>query len=940
MRETAQFNIRNFIDQLTPTKTKNRFICPVCDGNNLTIDPDTGEYQCWTGCNCKDIREAVAPWAQRQQVYSPQPHNYKPKFKKKTPPAPLPDAPINLATLPSKVEIPSRVNKGNRTEIIYPYSDTQWVVRVERPNDTKPKGYSKDIYPYHQNSLGEAIKSKGNEAWEPYRIEELKQYGAGKWVLGVEGEECVDCPRSHLNLITFTLQGSAWSDEALYQGMLTIQAAGVAGVVFYPDNDSTGYAKAEKMALASAKINLPFIAINPIQLWSECPAKGDIVDWVKWGLGQGMDQAEFIKQLEEEIHKAVAAKKLEQAEVEQLEHPQKLTKREAIEQAKAIIQAGLDEIEEAIELDDLREQANLTISFWERQILLPLRRSLQSQRLKLEIQAYFKETDTVKQITERSRIVSRYHLTNKEFEQQCHAIRYAEKQNSQKPRLLTPKELFNLESENLDFLVPGYLPRYVSGLVSGLPGAGKSLVTIDLAYAIATGGEFLGEKVKLGKVLIINSDQPLNITASYLSDRGFDQDNPNWKVVGPNRDMAAWTIKDLELLESWLEEFQPDLVIIDSIRTTICYPLGIEEKSEIVGHWMKEVERLVMRYGSLLWVHHDNKDKNLSGVSRASGSTAITGNVSVHWRLEKTTNDDSDPNRLFSMPKTRGFEPITANLKYESASGQWIYQGRVGESAETAQNNQTLQQKILDLLEQRLDVGFEGKEIKDLLGGSDSVHTVLSRMVQRGIIGKRKSKTNSAKNAKVYFLSSGVNSEKTVQPPLCPLSATDENFHSESLTEQDFPKPNTKPNTCLTKPNTPLVLDLKTQVLDSDNAELAMTSPAFEVNLTPEPNQEGGLCEQNELVISSKAVNQESVIADADTGDSTESESFLFSCNERVQFQHEDFQGWRKGTIKDVVFKEGCFHYYLVQFFIRNRQTGVWKSLTRKVYNKKWLKKL
>jgi len=441
-------------------------------------------------------------------------------------------------------------------------------------------------------------------------------------------------------------------------------------------------------------------------------------------------------------------------------------------------------------------------------------------------------------------------------------------------------------------------------------------------------------------VLIINSDQPLNITASYLSDRGFDQDDPNWKVVGPNRDMAAWTIKDLELLESWLEEFQPDLVIIDSIRTTICYPLGIEEKSEIVGHWMKEVERLVMRYGSLLWVHHDNKDKNLSGVSRASGSTAITGNVSVHWRLEKTNNDDSDPKRVFSMPKTRGFEPITANLKYESVSGQWIYEGRAGESPETAQNNQTLQQKILELLAQRPDVGFEGKEIKDLLEGSDSVHTVLSRMVQRGIVGKRKSKTNSAKNAKVYFLSSGVNSEKTVQPPLYPLSVSDVNFQSESVTEQDFPKPNTKPNTSPIKPNTPLVLDLKTQVLDSENAELAMASPAFEVNPTPEANREGGLCEENELVISSKTVNHESVIADADTGDSTESESFLFSCNERVQFQHESFEGWHKGTIKNVVFQEGYFHYYVVQVSIRNRQTSAWEFRTYKVFNKKWLKKL
>jgi hypothetical protein len=944
MSEIAQFDIRNFIDQLTPAKGKNRYICPVCAGNNMTVDPKTGKYQCWNGCDCSEIREALAPWAKRQQTYSPQPHSHKLKINKKTPlPAPLPDGRIELATLPNPVEVPARVKKGNTIEIIYFYSATQYVLRVECPDDKKPKGYSKKIIPFHVDSAGKEIKGKGNKAWEPYRMGEVEQYSAGKWVLTVEGEPCVDCSRLYLNLVTFTFQGSEWTDEAIYRALLKIKAANIAGLILLRDNDKTGYAKAKKIELIAAKIQLPLIIIDPLQLWPECPHKGDIVDWVQWGQEQNMDQAEFIRRLEEEIYRAVEVRNQEVAEFEQLEHPQNLTKRDAIEQAKSIIKLGLDELEETIQLDDLREQAGFSVSFWERRILPPLRRNLQSERLKLEIQTFLLQTEVTDQITERSRIVSRYHLTHKEFDQLCHTIRYAEKQNQQKPRLLTPKELFNLESENLDFLIPGYLPRYASALISGLPGAGKSLLTIDLAYALTTAGEFLSEKVKLGKVMIINSDQPLNITASYLSDRGFDQDNPDWKVVGPNRDMVAWTIKDLELLETWLEEFQPDLVIIDSIRTTICYPLGIEEKSEIVGHWMKEVERLVIRYGSLLWVHHDNKDTNLNGVSRASGSTAITGNVSVHWRLERATKDDSDPNRIFSMPKTRGFEPITANLKYESVSGQWIYQGRIGESPEVAKANQTLQQKIIELLEQRLEVGFEGKEIKDLLGGSDSVHTVLSRMVQRGIIGKRKSKTNSAKNAKVYFLSSGVNSEKTVQPPLSPLSVSDVNFQSESLTEQDFPKLNTKPNTCPIKPNTNGVLDLKTQVLDSEKAELAMASPVFEVNLTPEPNTGGEVCEstaQFESVIESGAINLDSVITDADSIKSTQPESVLFNSGDRVKFQHESFSGWRKGKIVEVVREQDYVQYFVVQASVRDTKTGLWEARTYNIYNGKWLRQL
>ena len=58
------FKILNHINKLQPAKGKNRYICPVCDGNNLTIEPNTGKYQCWSGCQCSDIREAISPWSQ------------------------------------------------------------------------------------------------------------------------------------------------------------------------------------------------------------------------------------------------------------------------------------------------------------------------------------------------------------------------------------------------------------------------------------------------------------------------------------------------------------------------------------------------------------------------------------------------------------------------------------------------------------------------------------------------------------------------------------------------------------------------------------------------------------------------------------------------------------------------------------------------------------
>lgn len=54
------FDIRNFTDKLTHVNGE-KYICPVCGGNNLSISNKSGAYKCWNGCQVEDIREAVSP---------------------------------------------------------------------------------------------------------------------------------------------------------------------------------------------------------------------------------------------------------------------------------------------------------------------------------------------------------------------------------------------------------------------------------------------------------------------------------------------------------------------------------------------------------------------------------------------------------------------------------------------------------------------------------------------------------------------------------------------------------------------------------------------------------------------------------------------------------------------------------------------------------------
>lgn len=154
------FDIRNFRDSLEPSpKAKDKYICPVCKGNNLSIHEATGKYKCFNGCEKEHVREAIKPWsevqAERKGTNTTPKRVILPK-KSNTPkpkPVPFPEGELSLVRLvepatdipqPQKLLAkPPKGVPGNSTEITYIYSPTQWIVRYQWADEANPKGYDK-----------------------------------------------------------------------------------------------------------------------------------------------------------------------------------------------------------------------------------------------------------------------------------------------------------------------------------------------------------------------------------------------------------------------------------------------------------------------------------------------------------------------------------------------------------------------------------------------------------------------------------------------------------------------------------------------------------------------------------------------------------------------------------------------------------------------------
>jgi putative DNA primase/helicase len=328
------FDIRDFTESLTPSKEKNKYICPVCEGHNLSINPGDGRYQCFNGCDCADIREALKPWqevlSQRKQdnpEYKKTPSNKpKSKSKKRQETILLPSQELVIATLadvptdapqPNKPQfIPKRVrqellNKGvsetgikEITVVSYDYGDNKASHRYQAPSDINNKGYEKTFAISRIDEQGKTHWNKGSYAWSAYRqaeaIAAVQSVPDDKMpvLLSHEGEKCIEAGRQEMLAGITTLGNSGLEDLVCVLNEIVFKLGGREFVLAHlQDNDPTGSQKAEKLAKAAARCGLPFVAIDLKAIKPDLCDKGDIVDI----LGSGMSGEELAALILEQI---------------------------------------------------------------------------------------------------------------------------------------------------------------------------------------------------------------------------------------------------------------------------------------------------------------------------------------------------------------------------------------------------------------------------------------------------------------------------------------------------------------------------------------------------------------------------------------------------------------------------------------------------------------
>lgn len=214
-----------------------------------------------------------------------------------------------------------------------------------------------------------------------------------------------------------------------------------------------------------------------------------------------------------------------------------------------------------------------------------------------------------------------------------------------RPRLIQmsdAEELLERAGAQTFFIEP-WLPAQTIVQVHGFSGHGKSIFIQNAVAALAAGKRYFGpfEIMEPARVLYVDFENGMSTLAKRLIDmrqyHGDTGDRLNiWTPFVEGQDMNLKTKAGLVSLQRWIEECDPQVVVLDTVRSGWS---GLQEND--ASEWAA-INTLCLRLRNsghaVIVVHHSNKPSE-GGLGREAGSTNQLTVLETQIKITQVYND-------------------------------------------------------------------------------------------------------------------------------------------------------------------------------------------------------------------------------------------------------------------------------------------------------------
>lgn len=236
-------------------------------------------------------------------------------------------------------------------------------------------------------------------------------------------------------------------------------------------------------------------------------------------------------------------------------------------------------------------------------------------------------------------------------------------------RVVGLHDFLAMELPKPEYILSPWLPKSGLAMIHARPGIGKTHLSFGIAYAVATGGEFLKWKAEKPRgVLLLDGEMPATVAQQRLAAinmmHGHHSLPAKLNILTPDlQNLGMPDLADPEGQKEINAHITDDieLVIVDNLSCLV--RSGKENESESwlpVQNWALNLRA---RGKSVLFIHHSGK----AGAQRGSSKKEDVLDTVISLRRPDSYTPDKGAQFIVSYEKSRGFhgeeaEPFEATL--------------------------------------------------------------------------------------------------------------------------------------------------------------------------------------------------------------------------------------------------------------------------------------
>lgn len=287
------------------------------------------------------------------------------------------------------------------------------------------------------------------------------------------------------------------------------------------------------------------------------------------------------------------------------------------------------------------------------------------------------------------------------------------------------REIFDADFPDPIWIVRDLLPIGLC-LFAGKAKLGKSWQALQLARAVASGGEFLGRRLDQGKVVYLALEDSPRRLQSRMKTQGWtdDQiDNVTFVFARQFRETIGNLTTNTEKLVDLLADLSPRLVIIDTLSRVTRSDQNDTAAMTQALEWLQTASH-EHEFAVVLIDHHKKGFVDMDAIANVLGSTAKGAVADTIWGLYRERGKSSATLAVTG----RDVEEKSWKVWIDWKTGTWKMESTQGEPTSPREA----------ILEAIRDMGpSTNQEIADAVGrNKGNVHRDIQEMRAEGVVHK------------------------------------------------------------------------------------------------------------------------------------------------------------------------------------------------------------